>query len=113
MAKNEHGEALDSNGYAPSVFPTERCFFSTDRLLRCGCVDLVRHEAYHHDQGGATRELAKRYGAWVTLCPRHHADVHNFPQFNRELQRETQRRVMERYGWSEDEFRDHFGKNYL
>ena len=112
--KNEYDEPLDRNGYAPSVFPETCCFYMSDKYTTCdGSGDLVRHEVYHHDQGGATRAMSKRYGAWVTLCPLHHAHVHNFPQFVKELQREAQRRVMERYGWSEDEFRNHFGKNYL
>lgn len=113
MAANEYGEPLDRNGYAASVFPDDACYFADDRYTTCGSPELCRHEVYHHDMGGATRELSKRYGAWVTLCPTHHGHVHHYPQLNRELLKETQRRVMERYGWDEDEFRKHFGKNYL
>ena len=111
--RNEYGEELDRNGYTRSVFPEDRCYYADDHLTACYGCDLVRHEVFHHDQGGATRELSKRYGAWVTLCPTHHGHVHNFPQFHRELQQEAQRRVMDRYGWSEDDFRNKFGKNYL
>lgn len=111
--KNEYNEALDRNGYTGSVFDESRCYYAGDKYTTCCGPDLVRHEVYHHDMGGATRELAKRYGAWVTLCPAHHGHVHNFPQFGRELQQETQRRVMERYGWTVDDFRARFGKNYL
>lgn len=110
---NEYGEQMDRNGYAPSVFAADCCYFADDRYTTCGSLDLVRHEVYHHDQGGVTREMSKRYGAWVTLCPLHHAHVHNYPQLNRELQREAQRRVMQRYGWDEDQFRKHFGKSYI
>lgn len=111
--KNEYGEVLDRNGYTRSVFPESCCYFAGDKYSTCGSADLVRHEVFHHDQGGATREMSKRYGAWVTLCPWHHGYVHNFPQFNRQLQRDTQKRVMERYGWTIEDFRQKFGKNYL
>ena len=109
--KNEYGEPLDKNGYASSVFPQTCCYYASERS--CTGTDLVRHEVYHHDQGGATRAMSKRYGAWVTLCPVHHGYVHNFPQMTKELQREAQRRVMARYGWSEEDFRKRFAKNYL
>lgn len=112
--KNDFGEPLDRNGYAPSVCPVDRCYFAEDKYTSCdGTGDLVRHEAYHNDQGGVARAMSKRYGAWVTLCPLHHWHVHNYPQLARELQKDVQRRVMEHYGWSEDDFRKHFGKNYL
>lgn len=111
--RNEYGEEMDRNGYVRSVFPEDGCYFAPDRYSTCGGTDLVRHEVYHHDQGGVTREMSKRYGAWVTLCPWHHGYVHSFPQFGRELQRETQRRVMERYGWTAEEFRKKFGKSYI
>lgn len=109
--RNEYGEALDRNGYAPSVFPETCCYYAQERS--CTGADLVRHEVFHHDMGGATRELSKRYGAWVTLCPVHHGYVHSYPQITRTLQQDAQRRVMKRYGWTEDEFRKRFGKNYL
>lgn len=114
MPKNEYGEAMDKNGYAPSVFPVDRCYFEGDKYTTCdGTGELARHEVYHHDMGGATREQSKRYGAWVTLCPVHHGHVHHFPQIYKPLQRETQKAVMERYGWTEEDFRNHFGKSYL
>lgn len=113
MATNEYGEVLDRNGYAPSVFPTDECYYGNDKYSACYSGDLVRHEIFHGDKGGATREQSKRYGAWVTLCPTHHGFVHNYLQFNKDLQRDAQRRVMERYGWDEEAFRKHFGKNYL
>lgn len=73
----------------------------------------MRHEVFHSDMSGGVRGTSKRYGAWVTLCPQHHNYVHTYPQIFKPLQRETQARVMARYGWSEDDFRKRFGKNYL
>lgn len=110
--RNEYGEPLDANGYAKSVFPTGCCWYAVngDRIrTACGGNALVRHEVFH----GASRQTSKRYGAWVTLCPLHHAKVHDYPQFERPLKQETQRRVMERYGWTVDRFRAKFGKSYL
>lgn len=114
MATNEYGELLNKNGYAPSVFPMDECYYANEKYSACGgCTDLVFHEVFHGDKGGATREQSKRYGAWVTLCPTHHGFVHNYPQFNKGLQRDAQRRVMERYGWDVDTFRKRFGKSYI
>lgn len=109
--KNEYGEALDSNGYSRSVFPEDRCHYAEE--CTCTGADLVRHECFHHDMGGVTRAQSKRYGAWVTLCPVHHGYVHNYRQYAKPLQKETQKLVMERYGWDEDKFRRMFGKSYL
>ena len=111
--RNEYGEPLDRNGYASSVFPETCCYYMGDKLTSCYGCDLVRHEVYHADMSGGIRDLSKRYGAWVTLCPTHHGHVHSYPQMHRDLQKEAQRRVMERYGWDEEQFRNKFGKNYL
>lgn len=113
MSKNEYGEPLDKNGYSESAFPTGQCYYADDKYTACYGSDLCRHEVFHADMGGTIREQSKRYGAWVNLCPVHHGMVHSYPQFYKPLQREAQRRVMERYGWDTEKFIDHFGKNYL
>lgn len=54
----------DSNGYVPSILPTEqgKCFI-------CGLhTDTARHEVY----GGSNRKLSKENGLWVYLCPNCH-----------------------------------------
>ena len=39
---NEYGEKLDRNGYAPSVFPEDRCYYAEE--LACTGTDLADHE---------------------------------------------------------------------
>ena len=108
--KNEYGETLDSNRYAPSILQWnvgEQCAF-------CGREhgELVRHEIF---QGHGRREKCKKYGLWITVCPTCHSYIHANPQQEavKELDEQAQHQAMEKYGWSIQEFRDHFGKSYL
>ena len=72
----------------------------------------------HHVFGGANRRKSEHYGLTVYL---HHSAchifgkcaVHNDSEVCRRLQREAQKAVMKKYGWTVDEFRAEFGKNYL
>ena len=93
----------------------------TTRCYLCG-----RPAAYndpldkHHIFGGckAIRDKAEEYGLTVYL---HHNACHIFgPQAvhvnaknARELKAEAQRAAMERYGWTVEDFRREFYKNYL
>lgn len=72
----------------------------------------------HHIFGGANRSKSDRYGLTVKLC---HSRCHIFGKYAvhhnadtmRELHEYGQRLAMARYGWSVDDFRKEFGKNYL
>ena len=108
--KNEYGVQLDSNRYAPSILqwnPGEQCAF-------CGLehVEVVRHEIF---QGAGRRENCKQYGLWITVCPRCHSWIHSNPNMEtvKELDEQAQHQAMEKYGWSVDDFRRIFGKNYI
>lgn len=57
--------------------------------------------------------LDKRLGLWVTLCPQCHAEIHADIIRRKALKRWGQKRAMDYYIWSEDEFRQQFGKSYL
>ena len=82
-----------------------------------------RHEIpldFHHIFGGnaADRKKCKRYGLKVRLCRgRCHIfgpeAAHNCAETMRTLRRYGQRKVMIEQGWTVDEFRFHFSKNYL
>ena len=75
---------------------------------------------FHHIFGGnaADRKKCEQYGLKVRLCHgRCHIfgpeAVHNCAETMRTLRRYGQRKVMIEQGWTVDEFRFHFGKNYL
>lgn len=71
----------------------------------------------HHIFSGANRKLSEKYGLTVTLCH----ECHNEPPFGAHynadvmdyLHRYGQEKAMQEQGWTEDEFREIFGKNYL
>lgn len=85
----------------------------TDSCYLCG----NRATEVHHIFGGALRKKCDKYGLTVHLCH----DCHNEPPYGVHhhkpkmdlLHRIGQRAAMERYGWSEIDFRAEFYKNYL
>lgn len=97
-----------TNGYTPSIIPGHdeyTCFLCGQN----GGGRLHRHEIF----GGATREKSKK-GLWVHLCPECHRKVHDTGDGTLlKLRKIGQQRAMEEWGWSEDEFRKIFGKNYI
>lgn len=106
---------MDKNGYAPSIMQ-DTVFEAFCYLCGAnGALDkLDRHEIF----GGPYREKSKRLGLWVLLC---HNDCHIFGPLAAhnnastalQLKQEAQRRAMEAYGWSIEDFIREFGKNYL
>lgn len=106
---------MDKNGYAPSIMQ-DTVFEPFCYLCGAnGALDkLDRHEIF----GGPYREKSKRLGLWVLLC---HNDCHIFGPLAAhnnastalQLKQEAQRRAMEAYRWSTEDFIREFGKNYL
>lgn len=106
---------MDKSGYAPSIMQ-DTVFEPLCYLCGAnGALDkLDRHEVF----GGPYREKSKRLGLWVLLC---HNDCHIFGPMAAHnnastalrLKQEAQRRAMEAYGWSTEDFIREFGKNYL
>lgn len=80
-----------------------------------GCGDPLDK---HHVFNGAMRNKSEKYGLTVYL---HHSKCHIFGKdsvhgnanINRKLQADAQRKAMQHYGWTEDDFRKLFYKNYL
>lgn len=72
----------------------------------------------HHIFGGTNRKKSEKYGLTVYLC---HHDCHQFGPKAAHQSRETmqalheygQRKAMEENGWTAEEFRQIFGRNYL
>ena len=108
---NEFGVILDSNGYAPSLLS------ASDRCLLCHRTNgkLDRHEVF----GSALRDKSKKYGLWVTVCHECHLTrLHGWeydPLHDRRaaMRRVAQRVAMDTYGWTVEEWRERFYKNYL
>lgn len=94
----------DRNGYGPTLIPWEGCFV-------CGRQDkrLQRHEVFH----GPYRTKSKFYGCWAGVCPDCHTKIHRDPGLDRKLKADFQREAMRANGWSMEEWRAVFGKNYL
>ena len=104
MKTNEYGEALDRNGYAPSIWSDGRC-------VCCGRADgLQRHEVYH----GSNRERSKNLGCWVTICCECHMGLHHRDAgVDKALKIQMQEKAMDHYGWSVEDFRQRFGRSWL
>lgn len=72
----------------------------------------------HHVYFGALRSLSEKYGLFVYI---HHNKCHIFGEksvhanakVDRALKAYAQRKAMEHYGWSTEEFISVFRKNYL
>ncbi len=115
MRKNSYGLIIDQDGYAPSVFSeTENaCFYADDRYTACGVGEIQRHVVFYDKKDAGLSEISKSYGAWLCLCPVHVGHVKFYPQMKRALEREAQQRLMERYGWDDEQFQRIFGKDYM
>ena len=79
---------------------------------QCG-RENVALERHHVMNGNPNRKKAEQYGLWVYLCPECHRTVHAEFGLREHLKTEAQRKAMKEYGWSVDDFRREFGKNYL
>lgn len=72
----------------------------------------------HHVFGAALRSKSEKYGLTVYI---HHDKCHIFgenavhrnSQINRKLQAFVQKKAMQKYNWSVEDFRKEFYKNYL
>ena len=72
----------------------------------------------HHIFGASNRKKSEKYGLYVWLC---HNRCHIFGEYavhrNKNIMQAMheygQRKAMQEQGWTVDEFRQVFGKNYL
>ena len=82
---------------------------------RNGCGDPLDK---HHIFGGGNRKKSEQYGLFVFLCHNRcrlsgPEAVHRNPETAQRLHEYGQRLVMEEQGWSVEDFRLEFGRNYL
>ena len=76
---------------------------------KCGCPATE----IHHIFNGAMRKKSEQYGAVVPLCRECHARIHDNAEERLALKAEFQVKIMAEQGWSIDEFREKFKKNYI
>lgn len=89
-----------------------------DHCFLCGMNTNFEPLDEHHCFGGANRKNSEKYGLKVYL---HHNTCHIFgkqsahqsAETNRTIKMIAQKRAMEHYGWSVEDFIRIFGKSYL
>lgn len=71
----------------------------------------------HHCFEGSRRRISDRYGLTVYLCGKHHnlsnQSVHMNESLNNDLKRWAQKKTIQYYGWSIEDFISRFGINYI
>lgn len=84
-----------------------------DECYICGCRrGLERHHVY----GSGRRKLSERYGACVMLCYECHRgkhSAHGTGGIADRLKQEAQIELMEKYGWTTEDFIKIFGRSYV
>lgn len=93
--------ASSHNGYEPSIMGTVpgTCYV-------CGASgDTARHEVIY---GTGRRQISKREGLWINVCPRCHARIHEgyYPELKMAAQ------VLYERSHSRDEWMKLVGRNY-
>ena len=86
----------------------------TGTCFLCGNYETVER---HHLFGGPLRHKADKLKLTVMLCPWCHQDdpdsAHRSYETREFLRRYGQRRAMKEQGWTIDQFRQQFGRNYI
>lgn len=72
----------------------------------------------HHVFGAANKKKSEKYGLKVYICgSRCHREgpesVHKNAKVDRAVKKIVQERAMKVYGWTVEQFREIFGKNYI
>ncbi len=68
--------------------------------------------ARHHLIGGAYRSKADKLGLYVPLCPKCHERVHTNGKMMRQMRRYAELHML-KSGWTREQWRREFGKDYL
>lgn len=76
---------------------------------------LHRHHIFF---GTGKRQISERYGATIMLCPVCHSTdrkqgIHGNHWICLQVQEQEQRRLMQKYNWTVEDFRKIFGKSYI
>jgi len=66
----------------------------------------------HHCLEGAYRNTSVKYGIWIPLCRLCHTRVHKHETEMQKIRVMGQRKAMEHYGWSLEEWMEKVGRNF-
>ena len=95
----------------------KKTIFPYDEKRKCFLCGKHCYTERHHVFGGPWRKKSEDYNITVHLCHECHNEPPHGAHYNRAvsdyLKRIGQKAAMKEYGWTIDEFRQHFGKNYL
>ena len=84
---------------------------------KCYICGSARWIEIHHVFGGGDRKKSEIYGLTVPLCHYCHNEppygVHQNKEIRQKLQSFAQKKAMAHYGWSTEDFRREFYKNYI
>lgn len=87
---------------------------SEKRCYMCGSYQWLEE---HHIFNAANRTKSEDYGLKVYLCHYCHNEppngVHQNSANRRALQAKAQKKAMKHYGWTIEDFREIFGRNYI
>jgi hypothetical protein len=85
----------------------------TKQCYVCGKTDIHTHEVYF----GKNRNKSIEDGCCVYLCPKHHnmsnEGVHFNKQLDLQLKQSMERKWLEYYNKTIDDFIQRYGKNYI
>ena len=90
-----------------SIIQSEKeCYISGSK------VNLHEHHVFY---GSGLRKKSEKYGLKVYLCHErcHLYGVHKDAELNRRVQKVVQKRAMQYYKWSVEDFRAIFGRSYI
>lgn len=76
----------------------------------CGRTEPLQ---VHHCFEGAYRAKAEEYGGKMYLCCACHIRAHENETMLQFLRERAQKALMNYYGWTEEEFRQHIGRSFL
>lgn len=88
-----------------SIFQND---FTEKFCYRCGKYGAVH---WHHIFNASNKKRSEKYGAMIKLCVECHNLIHMHEM--EKTKREAEKKLLEYYGWTVQEFIDIFGKNYL
>lgn len=77
----------------------------------CGRWEYL--QTHHIFEGYFLRRQSEKYRLTKRICRFCHEDIHKHPLKYIDLKADTQRDLMQKLGWTMDDWHREFGKNYL